>query len=90
MAVRIPITSRARTYGYVIWPKALDAEIRQVLRDDGEVKVVFEGSDLGSRTVAWKYRRFSVGPSHTRDLSESLSVFELSSPSPGWVDVRCL
>ena len=90
MSVRIPISNRARTYGYVIWPKKLEHDMRGVLPDEESVHVVFNCEDLGRRRIDWKYCRISVGPSHTRCLSDGVSTFELSSPRRGLLQVDCV
>ena len=90
MAIRIPISARARKYGYVIWPKKQDEDVRKLLPNQEGVTVVFEDSDLGKKRVDWKYRRISVGPSQTRRLDPGASTFELSSPADGRLEVKCL
>ena len=90
MAIRIPISARARKYGYIIWAKKQDEDVRKLLPNQEGVTVVFEDSDLGKKRVDWKYRRISVGPSQTRRLDLRASSFELSSPADGRLEVKCL
>jgi hypothetical protein len=90
MAICIPISARARKYGYVIWTKKQDDDVRKLLDNREVVTVVFEDADLGKKRVDWRYRRISVGPSQTRQLDPQTLSFELSSPADGRLEVRCL
>jgi len=76
--VEFEITNRARQYGYVIWPKRRDAELRALLGDRDRVGVVMNGNSLGDRRVDWKYRRISVGPKATRALGDDQSRFQVT------------
>ena len=87
MTVDIAISDRARKYGYIIWPKKQDDEVRGLLNQQETVNVVFNDAELGERRVDWKYRRISVGPSHTRPLRESPSSFRLTCPSTGQLSI---
>lgn len=90
MSVRIPISDRARKYGYVIWPKKLEAEVKAILPQQESIVVTFNDQSIGERRIDWKYRRISVGPSHTRCLPDNVSTFEVSAPSAGKVAVKCV
>lgn len=86
-SANIPITSRARRYGYVIWPKSRDAAVHAMLENRDTVCVLFGGRDLGERRVDWKYRRISVGPRATQGIGPEVSVFELSLLGDGSLQV---
>jgi hypothetical protein len=58
----VPITDRARKFGYLIWPSAADQDLRALLGDSQTVALCFQGVDLGNKTVDWKHRRISLGP----------------------------
>lgn len=77
MSLTIPISPRARRFGYIIWPKRMQEEVRGVLGDVERVAVVFHGRELGERRIDWKYSRISVGRSNTRDLVPGASSFGL-------------
>ena len=83
MAIRIPISKRARKYGYIIWPKSKDDEFRSLLSGEETVTIVFGNADLGKKEVDWKYRRISVGPTQTRQLSLEATSFQLISSAHG-------
>lgn len=76
--VNIPISERARRFGYVIWPKALDGGMNDLLSGCERVRVVFNGVDLGEKRLDWPRRRLSVGSSRTRDVPESAKEFVVS------------
>ena len=78
----VPISDRARKWGYVIWPKALDDEIHALLGDAATVSVSFEGKNAGSKRVDWHRRRISVGPAQTRGLPASITGFVLEFRKP--------
>ena len=90
MTVDIAISDRARKYGYVIWPKKQDDEVRGLLNQQETVNVIFNQTEIGERRVDWKYRRISVGPSHTRPLAESLLTFRLTCPESGRLSVNAV
>ncbi|GEM_PF-1301844 len=75
--VEFEITSRARQYGYVIWPKRRDPNLRELLGERERIDVVLNGRSLGERRVDWKYRRISVGPTATWGLGEDQNKFLL-------------
>lgn len=87
MSVAIPISERARKYGYVIWPKKLDADVRALLGNVDTLTVVMDGRPLGRKRVDWKYRRISVGQSITRDIDPGRSSFDLTAPATGTLQV---
>jgi hypothetical protein len=89
VSVTIDITDRARQYGYIIWPKKHEADVRATLGERDFVRVHFNGTDLGKKRVDWKYRRISVGPSQTRTLSPDLSAFRLSAGPADTLQVAC-
>jgi hypothetical protein len=73
----VPISDRARKWGYVIWPRALDSEMHALLGDAQTASVSFQGADVGSKRVDWQHRRISIGPSKTRSLPGSVTGFVL-------------
>jgi len=73
----VPISPRARKYGYLIWPSSADQEIRGLLGESKTVQVTFRGQEAGMKNVDWKHRRISIGPRLTRELPEEMEVFAL-------------
>jgi len=74
--VEIPITERARRYGYLIWRKKQDGEVRALLGEVGCVAICGAVEQQAKR-VDWKQRRISVTYSFTRGLPGSASKFLL-------------
>ena len=73
----VPISDRARRWGYLIWPHAMDAEMHTLLGDAASVAVRFGEAELGSKTVDWMRRRISLGPRRTRAIPDPASTFVL-------------
>ena len=73
----VPISDRARRFGYFIWPKGADAEMRALLSDVDSMRVSFEGIDIGSKRIDWARRRISLGQSQTRRVPETAKNFVL-------------
>lgn len=78
----LPITTRARNYGYVIWPKQFDALMQSELRGAEEVNVYFNDSFIGKKTVDWQRRRISIGYSCTRTLPSTKIAYRITFESP--------
>ena len=88
MSVSVPISERARRYGYVVWPKKLDEDIKRLVAGQETIGVVFNDSDLGKKRIDWKYRRISVGPSRTRSITPTDNTFVLLLLDDGRLEVR--
>jgi len=89
MPLSIKILNRAKKYGYVMWNKENDFEIRNYLKDRKSVHVTFDGKDLGVKNIDWKYRRISLGASNTRDLPPEKEQFVLTLYKDGRLIVKC-
>ena len=76
VTVEIPITARAREYGYVIWRKGQDEEMHALLTD-AEVVDICGATDQTAKRVDWKQRRIGITYSFTRRLSKSAKCFRL-------------
>lgn len=83
MPIEIPITQRARQYGYITWPKKRTSELRQLLGEHESVTVDLDGTDLGPKRIDWKYCRISLGPRKTQSLPESATLFVLDVTTVG-------
>lgn len=77
--VDLPVTARSRRFGYLIWPRRLDAEVSALLGKRDTCDVVFDGNDLGTKRVDWKRRRISVGPARTRGMDPRVVAYRLHS-----------
>lgn len=73
----VPISGRARKYGYFIWPSTADAELRALLGNAQTVQVFFAGTDIGTKNVDWKHRRISIGARRTGTLPAMAKSFIL-------------
>lgn len=85
--MKIPISDRARRFGYIFWTKALDAGVRNALGTQESVRLVFNGQDLGEKRIDWQRRRISIGQSRTRALPPTATHFDVSENRAG-DDVR--
>ena len=63
MLVRIPISERARRYGYVIWPKSQDDDIRKLLPSQEVVLVIFDNTNLSMRDLLTNGYKAKLRPS---------------------------
>ena len=87
MVVDLTITERSRKYGYVIWPKSVDDNVRRVLGNSERMTVILDGQTLGEKNIDWKHRRISVGPKQTRNLSSEAAFFRLQKISTGTLEI---
>lgn len=79
MTLTLPLTERARKFGYVIWPKSREAEVRAVV-GTGPVLRVAVGSDAPRNlTVQWKYARIAVGTKWTHTLPATATTVKITS-----------
>ena len=88
-SVEIPITQRARQYGYVFWTRQLDEQMQELLGNTDVAEVALDGKLIGKRRVDWKYRRISVGPTHTKSLHPTLNSFRLAFEG-NRLDIICI
>jgi len=75
--VEIPITERARKYGYVIWRKSQDEEVRALLGEADSIDLCGDIDQRG-KNVDWKQRRVSITYRFTRSLPKTAKRFRLS------------
>lgn len=75
--VRVPITDRARRFGYLFWPASEDVAVERLLGDSTHVEVEFCGEPLGRKRVDRKHRRISVGTRQTARLPDDAREFRL-------------
>lgn len=83
----IPITDRARQYGYMIWPKTLEPDIKHLLAGADRISVVVEGKPLGEKRIDWKYRRISIGPKISQTIPETSERFVIRRQSSDTIEV---
>ena len=72
---KIIISDRARKFGYIIWRKADDQIMDNLLLNKNEVDLYFNGSFLGKKNIDRKHRRISIGYKWTRMIPSSHTQF---------------
>ncbi len=83
----LPLTDRARKYGYITWPKARAAELRGLLGDGDNLTLVLPTGREKRGKVDWKHNRLSVGPSSTRSLPPNIQSIRLVLSAPGKIEI---
>lgn len=89
MSISILILPRSRKFGYVIWKREQDFDLKTCLKDVENVDIIFEGKNLGSKRIDWKYRRISIGWAKTRPISESKKYFNISLNKDRKLLIKC-
>jgi hypothetical protein len=90
-AVRTELTSRCRTYGYFIWPKALDSEMQKLIPPETpKIDVHLGEFFIGERPIDWKYRRISLGYKNTRKWPETAQELIATKKRDGSLLIKCL
>ena len=89
MSVQIPILPRSKKFGYVIWKRKQDFDVKSCLKDIENADVVFDGEQLGNKRVDWKYRRISLGWRQTREIPSSKKEFTVSLNKEGKLIIKC-
>src|SRR5262249_38390434 len=83
----IPISKRAREYGYVFWSASEHAAVSRMLEGHEAVDVEFCGSPVGRKNVDRRHRRISVGTRHTARIAETAKSFRLEMKRNGTLSV---
>ena len=86
MELTLPLTATGRKYGYIIWGKEVEADLRRLVGDD-TVTLILPGGAEKTQKVDWKHRRISLGYSVTRGLAEDVRAVHLNAPAPGRIHV---
>ena len=87
MELALPLTNTARKYGYILWLKERDEELRHLLGDHGEVALLLpNGTEKRSR-IDWKHHRISVGYAVTRSLEAQAATITLKNLDNGRIGV---
>lgn len=74
----LPITKSARRFGYVIWNRKNEPEIKKLLGERNSIAVIFNGFQIGEKKIDWKYHRISLGYKFTRALPVEANMFTVS------------
>jgi hypothetical protein len=90
-SMRFEITNRARTYGYLIWPKELDDVVEKLFPPNAqEIEVFLNQRFLGPKRIDRKYRRISLGYKFTRALPEAQTIFQVSVSKDGKLNIKTI
>ncbi len=89
MVLEIPITGRARKYGYIFWSAVQDSEVEKFFGKVTNIDLWFENSYLGKMRIDWQHRRISVGWSRTRPLGANINTYNLKFNKDGSLRVVC-
>jgi len=83
LELSLPLTDTGRKYGYIVWPKSMDAEVREFLGSADELTFVVPGGRQRRCRVDWKHHRASIGYSVTRGLRPEANRVLLSREGMG-------
>ena len=86
--VVLPLFKRAREFGYIIWKKENDGDIRLLLGQVKKIEVIINGTLIGIKNIDWKYRRIAITYTLTRSLPKDTSKINLTTDSKGRLLVR--
>ena len=75
--MRLKITKSARKFGYIIWSKRKDDDIKKLINNNEKIFVRLNGFMLGEKKVDWKYHRISLGYNFTRGLPEEANYYDM-------------
>ena len=89
MEVTLPITKSSRKFGYVIWNKFFEDEMKSLLKESNKVRLFFNETDFGEKNVDWKYHRISLVYNLTRHLPEKVGKFILNFSGKNILKVSC-
>jgi hypothetical protein len=72
--ISIPLTNAGRKYGYIIWHKEHDEDIRKVFGEKNAIDLQIGDVLQEQKTIDWKRRRISITVSLTRSLSQRVQT----------------
>ena len=78
MTLEIPITHSARRYGFVFWLAEMDHQMERWIGNNTVVPVVFDGKNVGHKTVDWSRRRIYVGIPRTSAMRADCAEFRIT------------
>lgn len=90
MAYEIPISARAKRFGYLFWRAKENERMEKLLGSAKSIGIWFNNSYLGTKQIDWKYHRISIGYARTRDLDETVTQFRLSIRPDGALRIQCI
>jgi hypothetical protein len=83
--IEIPITARARTYGYIIWGKKQAEAMDLFIGNSETVDITTADNVQKAKRVDRKQKRISLGYRFTNSIDKKHNVFVLTSVKPGRV-----
>ena len=75
--MELRITQSARQFGYIIWSRRTEPEMKEILGNRLEIAVSLNGFSIGVKKIDWKYHRISIGYKFTRALPCSAQIYSL-------------
>ena len=85
--IEIPITSRARTYGYIIWGKAQAQPMDLFIGNNETVDIETKDNIQRAKHVDQKQKRISLGISFTTSIDKDHTIYVLKSTTPGRISL---
>lgn len=89
MSLRIPITERARRWGYIYWRMQQHEEVKKFLRNAPTVAIWLNDSYLGEKRVDWNNHRISIGPGKSKKLNQNVSIFKITIRKDESLNITC-
>jgi len=86
-SVVVPLTRSAKKYGYIIWKKKQDREVKDIIGEKDHLDLLIQGREQNHKHIDWKKRRISITYRVTRQLPGSISQIHLILSDRGIVEV---
>jgi len=83
----LPLTATGRKYGYIMWSKNHEPDLRALVGPEDYVTLVLPSGMEKRQHVDWKHRRISLSYSFTRALPEAIQTIHLKGAAPGRFEV---
>ncbi len=85
--IEIPITARARTYGYIIWSRKQTVDMELFVGKNVTIDIETSDGLTKTKRVDRKQKRISLGYKFTRALEKRHTVFILTRLKPGRISL---
>ncbi len=87
MDLVLRLTNTARKYGYILWPKERDEELRHLFGNHNDVTLLLPNGTAKRSRVDWRHHRISVGYAVTRPLEAQVATISLKALDDGRIGV---
>jgi hypothetical protein len=88
--VILPLINRARKWGYIIWKKTDEDNIKSLIGGKKNIEVLVNEKSIGNKSIDWKYRRIGITYTLTRALPKTVTKIELSIDAYHRLNVKFL